>query len=1237
MLFEPYAIPLVITAAVSAGLALYSRRRLTAGAGSGWFALLMLAVSVWSLSSALELNSDDLPGKLFWSKVEYLGVVTIPTLWLAFALQYTGRERWLALRYRLLLAVEPIVTLLLVWTNEAHGLIWQHTELDTSGPFAMLSITSYGAFFWVHLAYSYALLGLGTALLASAFIRSPKLYRRQVAILLTGLLAPWVGNALYIFRLSPFPDLDLTPFGYTLTGLAVIWGLFRFRLLDIVPVAHDAVISGMPDGVIVLDAENRIVDLNPAAQRIIGRQEEVIGQPVVLVMSGRPDVIDHFRETTEARGEVVLGGGQAQGVYDLRTSPLYDRRGRLTGRMVILHDITERKKAEEALETQRQLFEDLVTVARATTEHPTLETTLQNALNVATSLTNAEWSGLLLLDKAGVVTNAILTTGEETPIPQPELVGHKLAEGISGWVTQHRQPVLVRDITLDDRRMILLDTPSLARSALAVPIVLGQGVLGVLILAHSTAGHFSDEHLALMQAAADQMALALRNAQIYEAQRRLANRQATLYEVLRAVGAYLDPKAVARVAVVVVARMTGWPVVAVLLPEDSDTGSAPRLIPQAEAGVLSSTEEWEISIEQSVVGRAFQTGETQYIPDVSVDPDYTDRVPTARSMMAIPLRRGERVLGVLDIKSEALAAFDGNDVLLAESLAEAIALAMDNARLHTEMRQSADDLGALYEITRIVSQSLVLEDVLSETLSSTLASLDLDAGLVSLTGFTDDRLYLAAEQGLPPTFRDRLQQEGLDGTLCAYVHRNEHSVLAIGDIEQDAPSVANVMEQVPLAMDSLRVLGMRAYVGIPLSYQERSLGMLSLFARQPRTFSTRMLAQQIAIGQQIAAAVANARLFQSIADERSRLQALIESSRDGIILIGVDRRVLVINATAIDFLHLGGRPEDWLDRPIQDALGDLRQRAPSVVKATLAEMRRVQRGDEPFGEGEYEVPPRQIHWLNLPVISGAIPLGRLLVLRDVTEERLVERMRDDLTRTLVHDLRNPLTSISVSLDLMNKTLADAASSTQRQMMDVARQNADKMIELVNAILDIGRMESGRMPLERSAVSLGDLVAGVLESQLPLVAEKGLRLENEASSDLDPVYADAALIERVLRNLIGNAIKFTSTGDAVRVTARADVSGEPSLLVSVSDTGPGIPPDIRERLFQKFVTGQQEERGSGLGLTFCKMAIEAHGERIWVESSPGGGATFTFTLPLLRKQAACAPISPRNPSKRRPTV
>jgi len=284
----------------------------------------------------------------------------------------------------------------------------------------------------------------------------------------------------------------------------------------------------------------------------------------------------------------------------------------------------------------------------------------------------------------------------------------------------------------------------------------------------------------------------------------------------------------------------------------------------------------------------------------------------------------------------------------------------------------------------------------------------------------------------------------------------------------------------------------------------------------------------------------------------------------------------------------------------------------------LAATRMVKHGDEPPTEGEFEIAPRAIHWLSLPVLSEDQPLGRLLVLRDVTEERLVQKMREDLTHTMVHDLRNPLTNIRMALELLNQANirpgAPAPDGQQREVVSIALNSTQRMLSLVNAILDVNRLESGQMPLVRELLSLHDVVTEVFRMQIPLVMEKNLRLENGVAPDLPPPYVDGGLVRRVLQNLVGNAIKFTPDDGNIRVSAGIEPDGS-RVQVTVSDSGPGLPPEVRGNLFQKFVTGRHRERGSGLGLAYCRLAIEAHGGRIWVGNEPGRGAVFHFTLPL----------------------
>ncbi|UCC64223.1 MAG: PAS domain-containing protein, partial [Anaerolineae bacterium] len=466
---------------------------------------------------------------------------------------------------------------------------------------------------------------------------------------------------------------------------------------------------------------------------------------------------------------------------------------------------------------------------------------------------------------------------------------------------------------------------------------------------------------------------------------------------------------------------------------------------------------------------------------------------------------------------------------------------------------------------------------------------------------------LAAQQGLPPSLAERLGDDALEDPLSNEIHTRPEG-LAVGDIEPEAGQGF---------VEALAAAGFRTYAGTPLLHGGQSLGTLTLFSRRPRRSLTEDLALLTPIGHQIATAVANAQLFQAIARERSRLRALIESSRDGIVLVGTNLWVLIMNAPALEMLGLPGEPEEWISRSVEEVQAALQAHAPTVVEWARAEMERIERGDLQPGGGEYEVPPRTLHVLNLPVMAGTSLQGWLLVLHDVTEERLLDQMREDLTHTMVHDLRNPLGNIFTSLLLVDSDTLETLTDNHRFLLKIARTNAQRMVKLVDDILTVSRLESGRMELDRASVALADLVEGTMRAQAPLAAEKKLRLECDMPPDAPPVWADARMIERVLQNLVDNAIKFTPSGGKVEIAVRQSEDGaEPECLyVSVADTGAGISPEMQKRVFQKFVTGGREESGSGLGLAFCKLAVEAHGGRIWVESEPGQGTTFTFTLPV----------------------
>jgi len=345
---SPYAILVSAGGIISAMLTISAWRR-RPETGAAIFTLMMGGVTLWSLTNALELSATRLAAKIIFAKVEYIGIVIVPVTWLCFALQYTGRQKWITRRNLALLSIIPILTLGLAWTNETHGLLWRSTRLGTDGSFPVLVLT-HGIWFWFYITFSYIALSIGTLSFIHALIHSPRLFHGQTGTLLVGLFAPWVGNFLYLSGLNPFPHLDLTLVGFVITGLALSWGLFYYRILETIPVARNVVMEQMSDGVIVLDHQNRVIDFNPAAQSFLENlRPDAIGTPITDILSNLPAMAECCHKENVEFTELALPVGNKERIFDLRVSLFRDWRGTPQGKLMIWRDITEKKGAEEAI------------------------------------------------------------------------------------------------------------------------------------------------------------------------------------------------------------------------------------------------------------------------------------------------------------------------------------------------------------------------------------------------------------------------------------------------------------------------------------------------------------------------------------------------------------------------------------------------------------------------------------------------------------------------------------------------------------------------------------------------------------------------------------------------------------------------------------------------------------------------------------------------------------------------
>ncbi len=316
----------------------------------------MVMAFIWSFGYALEVAGVDLPTKIFWANVQYFCFAGCAVAWLAVALHMTGRGSWLTSSRLALLSIIPAITLALVWTNDLHGLIRRDVFLDTSDPFPVIS-KSYGYWYWALLVYTYALLGTTVVLLLRMLLASRGPFRIQPLALLAGLLLPVGCSLAYTFGLSPVGGVDLAPAAIGISGIVVAVGIFGYKLFDLAPVARDAVVEGMRDGVITLDGQDRVVDFNAAAGVMLeGLSESSIGRQYRESLAPWPALVEICQDRSKGWAEASLDTGEGRREVDVRVSLLFDRCGFTVGRVILMQDVTERRRAHsELLQQQRAL------------------------------------------------------------------------------------------------------------------------------------------------------------------------------------------------------------------------------------------------------------------------------------------------------------------------------------------------------------------------------------------------------------------------------------------------------------------------------------------------------------------------------------------------------------------------------------------------------------------------------------------------------------------------------------------------------------------------------------------------------------------------------------------------------------------------------------------------------------------------------------------------------------------
>lgn len=592
------------------------------------------------------------------------------------------------------------------------------------------------------------------------------------------------------------------------------------------------------------------------------------------------------------------------------------------------------------------------------------------------------------------------------------------------------------------------------------------------------------------------------------------------------------------------------------------------------------------------------------------------------SVLAVPLVFRGVALGVLAAGwAGAMHGPSPRDMRLIQGLANQAATAMENARLYADSERRAAQVTALFEIGRDISANLGLSEILNSIVGKARELLGSDTSFLALRSADGQELKMAASEGLRTEAMRNLRLGREQGLAGLVVQRGEPIIV------DDYPREV-IFKDPPLEV--VQQEGLISEIAVPLSNGTDLLGVLYIGNRRPSRFHPEDAQLLMAFAKQATIAIQNARLYEEAVAQRERaeagrryLQVVIDSMPEGVAIAeGAEGRVSTINRAGKELLGIdaatGFAPEE---RP--SAWGLYTPEGSLYPWEQLPLHRSLQHGEACLG---VEVVVHRPDGSRAPVLVNSAPFrdlegrisGAVVVFQDISKAKEAEQLKDEFISLVSHELRTPLTSIKGAARTLLRHFSNLDEATRVELLRDVDEESDRLYRLVENLLDFSRAEAGVLRLTTEPVHLGKMAAHVI-AEVRSRAE-GHRFNLSFPADLPLAEADPLRVEQVLRNLLDNAVKYSPQGGQI------DVMGTVSdrrLKVSVRDPGIGIAPQDLMRVFGRFQRAADARvgrtQGVGLGLAICRRLVEAHGGQIWVESEPGVGSTFVFTLPLVEEE------------------